>query len=571
MKNYQIPAFTLIVIVLLSGCINSSGDSSSEKFAADSLTITQGAELFEQHCSACHNFRQRGIGPNLAGVTRQEDPDWLAAFITNSPQMVSAGDARAVSLLAEYKIPMPPFPFLTEGDISRLLAYMHTFAAAETAVIKGDTLGDPIADSIVSSGIHLVVEPFVQVPPSAAEPPQARINKMLPMPGTDRLFIHDLRGKLYEIMGDSVRTFLDMAVLRKNFIEKPGLGTGLGSFAFHPDFTSNGLFYTTHTEPPQTAPADFAFEDSLRVTLQWVLTEWKQANPSSPHFSGTGRELMRVNMVTGIHGFQDLNFNPLAKKGDPEYGLLYLGIGDGGSTGEGYWFVCHDKRRIWGSVIRINPAGNNSRNGKYGIPPDNPFAKDPDPQVVKEIFIYGFRNPHRSTWDMDNGKMYVTDIGQANIEELNLAVAGGDYGWSEREGTFRIADHIEIGDLYPLPEGDESRNFIYPVLQFDHDEGSAISGGYVYRGKKMPLLQGKYIFGDVVSGRLMMANADELQNGKQAPIFELELEVNEKSQNLESLTGNKRVDLRFGQDQYGELYIFTKADGKIWKVVNSRK
>lgn len=561
-----------MVVIFLSGCTNPSGNSSSGKIATDSLTVAQGKELFIQNCSACHNFRQRGIGPNLAGVTRMESAEWLASFIANSQQMISAGDPRAVSLFEDYKIPMPPFPTLGEKNIASLIAYMHTFEATESVSLNAEkALENPIPAPVEASGITLVVEPYAKVPASAAQPPLARINKMLPMPGTDRLFIHDLRGKLYEIIGDSVRTFLDIAKLRKDFIEKPGLGTGFGSFAFHPDFASNGLFYTTHTEPPATAPADFAFEDSINVTLQWVLMEWRQADPSSDHFSGTGREMMRVNMVTGIHGFQDINFNPLAKKGSSEYGLLYLGIGDGGATGEGYGFVCHDRRRIWGSVIRINPAGNNSRNGKYGIPADNPFVADPDTEVVKEIYVFGFRNPHRNTWDRETGKMLITEIGQSSIEEINLAVPGGDYGWNQREGTFMIIGQGQIDSVYALPEDDSRGNFIYPVAQFDHDEGNAISGGYVYRGKNITLLQGKYLFGDVVNGRLMMVSADDFHLGRQATIAELSLEVEGKKQNLIEVTGNKRVDLRFGQDQEGELYIFTKADGKIWKITDALK
>lgn len=560
-----------MVLLLLSGCAHSP-ETSSGKIATDSLSVAEGKELFIQHCSACHNFRQRGIGPNLAGVTRQETAEWLASFIANSQQMISAGDPRSVALFEEFKIPMPPFPTLGEKNIASLIAYMHTFDETQSVSLRKEkALENPVAAIVEASGVSLVIEPYAQVPASADLPPVARINKLLHMPGTDRLFIHDLRGKLYELTGDTVQTFLNIAKLRKNFIEKPGLGTGLGTFAFHPDFLSNGLFYTTHTEPPATAPADFAYEDSIRVTLQWVLTEWKQSDPSAALFSGEGRELMRVNMVTGIHGFQDMNFNPKAKKGSAEYGVLYLGIGDGGATGEGVGFVCHDRKRIWGSVIRINPSGNNSRNGKYGIPSDNPFFSDPDAAVVKEIFVFGFRNPHRHTWDPETGKMLVTDIGQSSIEEINLAVPGGDYGWNQREGTFEIANMGQIDSVYALPEDDSRGNYIYPVAQFDHDEGNAISGGYVYRGKKIPLLNGKYLFGDVVNGRLMMVDVNELHQGRLAKIYELTLQAEGKIQNLVEVTGNKRVDLRFGQDQEGELYIFTKADGKIWKITDALK
>ncbi|MEZ4827079.1 MAG: PQQ-dependent sugar dehydrogenase [Bacteroidia bacterium] len=569
MKNYSIPIF-IAVLLAVWGCLPSRGGKSSSKIASDSLTIAQGKELFIQNCSACHNFRQRGIGPNLAGVTVTESTEWLASFIANSPQMVSAGDPRAVELFKEFKIPMPPFPTLGENNIAALIAYMHTFAD-DTAhgPAMGTALKNPVPTPIVSSGITLSAEYFARVPATAELPPVARINKMAPMPGTDRLLIHDLRGKLYEITGDTVSLYMDFPKLREKFIDKPGLGTGLGSFAFHPDFLSNGLFYTTHTEPAGTSPADFDYEDSIGVTLQWVLTEWTQKDPAATRFSGQGRELMRVDMVTGIHGFQDLNFNPLAVRGSAEYGILYLGIGDGGATGEGYDFICHDRKRIWGSVIRINPAGNNSRNGKYGVPPDNPFVAEKDSEVVKEIFVYGFRNPHRTSWDPLTRKMLITDIGQSSIEEINLAVPGGDFGWNTREGTFALNPE-KIDSVYSLPADDNRDSYVYPVAQFDHSEGRAISGGYVYRGENIPVLRGKYIFGDVVSGRLMMTDADALHQGNQAEIKELSFEAEGKKQNLEELTGNKRVDLRFGQDNKGELYIFTKADGRIWKITGAR-
>src|SRR5690606_29564350 len=105
------------------------------------------------------------------------------------------------------------------------------------------------------------------------------------------------------------------------------------------------------------------------VTLQWVLTEWKTENPNAPVFSGSGRELLRINMVHRFHGMQEIAFNPVSKPGDDDYGLLYITIGDGGSVEFGYPVLVHSTEKIWGTIGRIDPAGNNSRNGQYGIPP----------------------------------------------------------------------------------------------------------------------------------------------------------------------------------------------------------
>ena len=103
-------------------------------------------------------------------------------------------------------------------------------------------------------------------------------------------------------------------------------------------------------------------------------------------------------MVGSFHGVQEITFNPLAKQGDEDYGLLYIGIGDGSSAEFGYPFLVHSPEKIWGSIIRIDPAGNNSANGQYGIPASNPFAKSKNPNTVREIYANGFRNPHRLTW-----------------------------------------------------------------------------------------------------------------------------------------------------------------------------
>lgn len=561
-----------VQLFFLAGCVKKQEQAIENSYPADEQTIAKGHQLFQENCSACHNFRQRGIGPNLAGVTSETSPEWLIQFIRNAPEMIEKDDARATKLFEEYKQYMPAFSMLEDGDIEAIMAYMHihqnSTASTATAADLGEAIKDPVPEKIPVSKLRLVLEEVARAPASAEKPPLARINKLLTVQGEkERMFIHDLRGILYELVGKELHVFMDMSAERPDFINKPGLGTGLGSFAFHPEFEKNGLFYTTHTEKPGTAPADFAYADSIQVTLQWVLTEWKMTHPGAAAFSGSGREILRADMVTGIHGMQEIAFNPLADAGDPDYGLLYIGVGDGGATGQGYYYLCHDKSRIWGTVIRIDPRGSNSRNGRYGIPADNPFVHDGDPETLGEIWVWGFRNPHRFTWDpVGDGKMLISDIGQKNVDELNLGIPGADYGWCEREGTFLLNPRGNIDSVYALPDNDSEFSFTYPVVQFDHDEGNAISGGFVYSGEKIPVLRGKYIFGDIVSGRLFYVESSQLKLGQQAPIYELGLQVAGRQTTLKELTGSKRTDLRLGVGLQNELYIFTKADGKIWKV-----
>ena len=153
-----------------------------------------------------------------------------------------------------------------------------------------------------------------------------------------------------------------------------------------------------------------------------------------------------------------------------------------------------------------------------------------------------------------------------NIEEVNLGIAGANYGWNVREGTF-LYDYTQNQFVFPLPANDSTFGFTYPAAQYDHDEGYAIIGGFVYRGSQVPQLFGKYIFGDIKNGRVFYTDADSLINGHQYPIYELTLTQNGVETTLSDLVNNSRVDLRFGLDQEGEIYVLTKSDGLVRKLV----
>jgi len=310
--------------------------------------------------------------------------------------------------------------------------------------------------------------------------------------------------------------------------------------------------------------ADYPLADSIKVTVQSVLLEWKANDPKDTVFSGTQRELLRVDMVSGGHTFQQVTFNPLAKPNTADDGMLYLGIGDGVSALRGYPFLCDNIYNIWGSVIRIDPSGNNSSNGNYGIPDDNPFVDTPN--AIGEIWANGFRNPHRITWDLTGtGKMLITNIGQHSVEEVNLGKAGANYGWPHREGTFLFDVEGNVEVVYPLPE--EEDKYTYPVAQYDHDEGSAISGGFVYSGAAIPVLRGKYIFGDMTRGYIYYSEVEEMVDGKQASVYLMNVSINGEVSDMESITQALRVDLRIGIDEDGEIYLFSKGNGAVYKVV----
>ena len=558
----------ILVVILNSMCVRSQ--STVVGYLSDKETITKGQALFQQRCASCHNFKQQGIGPNLSGVTKLASRDWLVKFITNSQQLVKSGDKRAVAVFNQFKVPMPSNPDFTSQEMTALLSFINTYksttsntAVDKTALGLGPAKVNPVPAKIPRSNLVLQLEELMTAPATADKIPLARINQMTVLKGKgERVFIEDLRGQLYELKNKSLRVVLDISKDFPSFVHSPGHANGFGSYAFHPEFYKNGLFYTTHTEKAGTATADFSYPDSVRVTMQWVLTEWKIDNPASDTFTGKSRELMRINVPTQIHGVQQITFNPLVSPGSADYGLLYIGVGDGGSAEMGNAYLCNSNTRIWSSVIRIDPAGTNSLNGKYGIPDSNPFAKDNIPATLGEIYARGFRNPNRISWSPD-GKMLIADIGLNNIEELNIGVAGADYGWPVREGTFLMNYKGKMNKVYSLPPG--KTKYVYPVVQYDHDEGNAISAGFVYEGG-IPLLKDKYIFGDIVQGRVFYVDNDSLIPGRQAKIKEFSLLFNHEPSDFQTVTKNGKADLRFGIGANNVLYLFTKTDGKIWEV-----
>ena len=568
-KRIGIITTTAVLLLYCFSSCNSRKSSGIGSIPTDSITIARGQSFFANKCNSCHNLNYDGIGPQLAGITSENSVDWIKNFIRDPKKVIESGDTTAKKLFEKYKTLMPSFAYLPDEEINAILAFIHSKKKLERPVAGEDTndIKNPIPDTIKSSDLLVDLALVTQIPRSSDQPPFTRITKLDYQPNTGDLFVLDLRGKLYKLQNGGQKVYMDMANLKPKFINQPGLATGFGSFAFHPEFSKNGLLYTTHTEPPATAKADFSYPDSIPVLLQWVLTEWK-TDPSAFPFSGKGREIFRIDMPTGIHGMQEIAFNPRAKPGDEDYGLLYIGIGDGGSAEIGHALVSPIPDRIWGTIIRIDPSGNNSKNGNYGIPPGNPFYKTGNEKNAPEIYAWGFRNPHRISWSK-LGQLLAVNIGEHNIEALNVIKPGRFYGWPIREGTFLERFFNNSGKIYPLPDNDSVYHVTYPVAQFDHDEGVAISGGFEYRGTAVPQLVGKYLFGDIASGKLFFVNMKDLKLGKQATVKKWKISFNGVPTTLAQLCGNSRVEIRFGMDSKGELYILTKADGKVYKLVRA--
>ncbi|UFU07979.1 PQQ-dependent sugar dehydrogenase [Ruania halotolerans] len=397
--------------------------------------------------------------------------------------------------------------------------------------------------------------------------------------GSGRLMVPDMNDILYLVDKDSgeyvpylnVRDqFLD------NFHNHAGLGTGLGFAEFHPEFAQNGIFYTVHTEGGSALSEDEPdFPSYGNTSFHSVITEWTAADPAAETFEGTSRELMRFPFAGRVHTVQQIAFNPTVEPGDADYGMLYILVGDGGNgVGNGN---PQDLSTPQGTIMRIDTAGQDSANGQYGIPADNPFLGEPG--ALPEIYAVGMRDPHRISWDpAGEHTMYLGHIGEWQVESIYEVLPGDNFGWSEREGPFR-ADNRQI---FPLPDDDADYGFTYPVTAYDHnrdpgqtgDAGVAVNGGFVYRGD-IPELQGRYLFTDLVRGWVLSADADEMirNDGDPddlAPIEELRVFHEGQETTFQELVGDSRVDLRFGADGDGELYLVAKADGKIWKVTGAR-
>jgi len=474
---------------------------------------------------------------------------------------------------------------------SRLLLAVAVLAQAPAAVQAAEVtpapLDDPLPGNIGFGDIVVVAEPFAALPQTgdSATPPQtnqayARIQYLQPLPdGSGRLVVNDLRGVLYLIHGENreVVEFLDLRTRNVDFDDSMFPNeTGLAGVAFHPDYTTKGApgfgkFYTAYSASSDSGVADY-LEDPDN-NHESVIREWTTDDPSADVFSGTSRELLRVGQFAQNHNIGTLAFNPAAQPGQPDYGLLYASFGDGGAANDPNENG-QDLSNPLSSIIRIDPLGSGAERA-YSIPRNNPFVNQPG--AAPEIWAYGLRHPQHFSFDQD-GTMYIADIGQAQVEEINIGMPGANYGWRIREGTFATAfEPIFAGGVRPNPvyqRPPDTAEFTYPIAQFDHDEGNAVSSIFAYRGTAIPALTGKLVFSDMVSGRIFYTDTAGLQPGSSAPIQELQVQVDGQVQNLASALGypntysaGNRAGLRLGVDEDGGLYLLTKGDGWIRKLV----
>ncbi len=367
-----------------------------------------------------------------------------------------------------------------------------------------------------------------------------------------RLYVSDQNGIFWNInLADGSKSvFLDVS----SIIVTLGIGgpgtfdeRGLLGVAFHPNYQANGLLYT-YTSEPNAGAADFStIPVGETADHQTVIREWNVPEPGDLNATvnfASSRILLTIDQPQFNHNAGAINFGA--------DNMLYIALGDGGASddegiGHGVSGNGQDPTNPLGSILRIDPLGNNSANSQYGIPFDNPFVPERGANV-QEIFAFGFRNPFR--FSFDGPDLYVADVGQNDIEEVDIVTSGDNYGWNLKEGSFFFDPNgVDPGFITNVDPGVPA-GLVDPIAQYDHDEGIAIVGGFVYRGVKIPALTGSYIFGDFAQtfsndGRLFYLDGA-------GDVVEFNL-LGQPALNL-SLLG-------FGQDENGEVYVLANNTG----------
>lgn len=342
---------------------------------------------------------------------------------------------------------------------------------------------------------------------------------MVEVPGERRMLVASQDGLIVSFEKDPEAAELATVLDMRGEVRRDGLEEGLLGLALAPDFETSGYVYLYY------GPT----EGELRTVLSRFETDG----------SGPNLRIVRESellLLTVPQPFHNHNGGQLAFGPD---GMLYLALGDGGSAGDPQGNAQDISRNLLGSIIRID-VSNATPEQPYTIPPDNPFAGQPD--VKQETWAYGLRNPWRFSFDRETGDLWAGDVGQDRVEEIDLIERGGNYGWPVYEGTncFRANDGCDAGD------------YIAPVAEYSHDDGHcSVTGGYVYRGSAVPELRGVYVYGDYCSGAMWGFDASAAAAGNDVePVQWLE---------------QGPMIASFAEDLDGELYVLS-YQGRIYRI-----
>ena len=333
--------------------------------------------------------------------------------------------------------------------------------------------------------------------------------------GSGRLFVVEQGGRIW-VLRDGVRLpqpFLDISNTLPWEVHTGGYTErGLLGLAFHPDFAKNGFFFLHYNN---TAG------DTVLARWRVSAEDPNRADPRSAQI------IFTLDQPFANHQGGMLAFGP--------DGYLYFGLGDGGSANDPWG---HGQRRetLLGTILRLDVGLGEPAD--YRIPPDNPFVG----QVAPEIWAYGLRNPWRFSFDRLTGDLYIGDVGQNQWEEINFqpanSVGGENYGWKAYEGYMRFAGGVSLEETAP------------PIAVYPHSLGNSVTGGYVYRGARLPALFGSYLFGDFGSGRIWRSQQTPAGGWQTAEFLQTTLAISS-----------------FGEDEMGELYLLDYRSGSVWKFL----
>ncbi len=614
--------------------------------ASTPASIAAGKAAFDVNCASCHGPRAQGaVKAGIAISIIQEQGGKQPSDLTDDVWDHGSSDGEIYAVI---KKGVPPTMMagwdgrIPDTDIWNIVNYLRAIPT------NASVAAAPAAAARTTPRQTLELADYVQMPITGeiggenTRGQLARVNFLRDEPGGRRFFVNDLNGPLYILDKGTKRftTYLDF----NGLAGRPGLfqrltfernfATGLINVVFDPDYAQNGVFYTIHMEDPTVAaPAEpkagvvagldlsgYRTTPSIVspvlpgavINREGVMIEWTDRDPANSTFEGTARELLRMQLSAPIHPLGEMTFNPAARRGDPEWRVMYVGVGDFG-TGEQ-----RDMRRLnpqrldtlAGKILRIVPdlreqAATSvvSDNGRYRIPRDNPFVGTEGAR--QEIWALGFRNPHRLIWDRDPGqpaapRLLAFNIGLTSWESVVIVKKGVNYGYPLREGTQAMSPAglapVPADDRIPVQISDSvTRGMVspgYPVIAYPHMAagGDAIAGGVIYRGSRIAGLRGKLLFGDITTGHVWYAEmadvikADDGVASTLAPLHEVEAGLRglvertfrarggqgEVLPGTGVISGKGRVDVRFAEDAAGEIYVLTKSDGMIRQVVGFR-
>jgi glucose/arabinose dehydrogenase len=339
--------------------------------------------------------------------------------------------------------------------------------------------------------------------------------------GSNRVFVATQHGVIHVFPNDQkaakTRIFLDLRD-RVPYDDDRNEEGFLG-LAFHPDYKKNGEFFVFHT----------IRKAELTNVLWRFRVSRDDPNRADP---ASGEELLRIRKPFWNHNGGTVCFGP--------DGYLYVAVGDGGAANDPFKHG-QDLGQLFGKVLRLD-VDHKDKGKNYAIPKDNPFVHKPGARP--EVWAYGLRNVWRMTFDRNTGALWASDVGQNLYEEIDLLVRGGNYGWNVREG------------LHPFGANGSGprKDLIDPIWEYHHDVGKSLTGGVVYRGRRLPELEGYYLYADYVTNKIWALRYDEAK---------------------QRVVANRRIPdpgvpvLSFGEDEKGEVYFLTYSPsgrGIYWFV-----